>query len=310
MSRLGRWASPDPAEIHALSGGEGLNAYHYVSGNLLQARDPLGLWPDISWDDLKENVTRAGLQVAATVVGAGDALLDGKISETLMITNPHEFATAMSDPITQTTYVMAHTVAATKTTTFGGGVAGGGVAACVTGVGCPGGALAIAGGMALSTYGVYQASQVGNRLAKIQNFSKGSGGDRRKDAPKKPREAKALDPSENKGWEREKKVAELTGGRTARDGPRGKDVEIRVSDGKARPDVYGRNGELIAVGGPKKVENLSKEKSRLINLKEAPGQVPGRTAEAWYTSDTPSSVIDQAKEVLGEGNVHTFEDVP
>src|SRR5689334_16626150 len=37
------WASPDPLAIHALGGGEALNEYHYVSGNLLQARDPLGL---------------------------------------------------------------------------------------------------------------------------------------------------------------------------------------------------------------------------------------------------------------------------
>ena len=43
MPRLGRWASPDPLHVHASGGGEALNSYHYVSGNLLQARDPLGL---------------------------------------------------------------------------------------------------------------------------------------------------------------------------------------------------------------------------------------------------------------------------
>ena len=44
IPRLGRWASVDPLEIHAVGeGGEALNGYHYVSGNLLQARDPLGL---------------------------------------------------------------------------------------------------------------------------------------------------------------------------------------------------------------------------------------------------------------------------
>ncbi|MEM9383200.1 MAG: RHS repeat-associated core domain-containing protein, partial [Planctomycetota bacterium] len=46
IPRIGRWASPDPLAIHAMSGGEGLNSYHYVSGNLLQARDPLGLCGD------------------------------------------------------------------------------------------------------------------------------------------------------------------------------------------------------------------------------------------------------------------------
>jgi RHS repeat-associated protein len=40
---LGRWASPDPLAIHALGGGEVLNSYHYVSGNILQTRDPIGL---------------------------------------------------------------------------------------------------------------------------------------------------------------------------------------------------------------------------------------------------------------------------
>jgi RHS repeat-associated protein len=43
MPHLGRWASPDPLQIHAGGGGEFGNSYHYVSGNLLQARDPNGL---------------------------------------------------------------------------------------------------------------------------------------------------------------------------------------------------------------------------------------------------------------------------
>jgi RHS repeat-associated protein len=43
IPRIGRWASPDPLSIHAAEGGEVGNGYHYVSGNLLQARDPIGL---------------------------------------------------------------------------------------------------------------------------------------------------------------------------------------------------------------------------------------------------------------------------
>ncbi len=43
IPRIGRWASPDPLHVHAAGGGEALNSYHYVSGNLLQAVDPLGL---------------------------------------------------------------------------------------------------------------------------------------------------------------------------------------------------------------------------------------------------------------------------
>ena len=43
IPRIGRWASADPLSVHAAGGGESLNGYHYVSGNILQARDPLGL---------------------------------------------------------------------------------------------------------------------------------------------------------------------------------------------------------------------------------------------------------------------------
>ncbi|MBN8609536.1 MAG: hypothetical protein J0L92_03070 [Deltaproteobacteria bacterium] len=43
IAHLGRWASPDPLQTHAVDGGEAINGYHYISGNLLQARDPVGL---------------------------------------------------------------------------------------------------------------------------------------------------------------------------------------------------------------------------------------------------------------------------
>jgi RHS repeat-associated protein len=43
IPQLGHWASPDPAQIHRERGGEALNNYHYISGNLLEAKDPIGL---------------------------------------------------------------------------------------------------------------------------------------------------------------------------------------------------------------------------------------------------------------------------
>jgi RHS repeat-associated protein len=52
--RLGRWLSPDPLEVHAMGAGEAMNSYHYVSGNLLQARDPIGLQPTDPDDILNE----------------------------------------------------------------------------------------------------------------------------------------------------------------------------------------------------------------------------------------------------------------
>jgi RHS repeat-associated protein len=67
IPRLGRWASVDPLSVHALGGGEALNGYHYVRGNLLQARDPLGL-DSTEWD-LFEGVV-------AGVLESGMAALD------------------------------------------------------------------------------------------------------------------------------------------------------------------------------------------------------------------------------------------
>ena len=43
IPRIGRWASPDPLHVHAVGGGEALNSYQYVGGNVLNARDPDGL---------------------------------------------------------------------------------------------------------------------------------------------------------------------------------------------------------------------------------------------------------------------------
>jgi RHS repeat-associated protein len=58
VQRLGRWATPDPLSVHAAGGGEALNGYHYVSGNLLQARDPLGLYGDREGSSQDEAVTQ------------------------------------------------------------------------------------------------------------------------------------------------------------------------------------------------------------------------------------------------------------
>ena len=80
IPRLGRWASPDPLQVHAAGGGEAMNSYHYVGGNLLQARDPMGLdadgqttWrqdqdplpPDTRTDD--ERNTDAAVRAAANL---------------------------------------------------------------------------------------------------------------------------------------------------------------------------------------------------------------------------------------------------
>ena len=58
LQHLGRWASPDPLQVHAGGGGEFGNSYHYVGGNLLQARDPMGL--DVQFADVEGRRTTTG----------------------------------------------------------------------------------------------------------------------------------------------------------------------------------------------------------------------------------------------------------
>ncbi|MCC7540626.1 MAG: DUF5615 family PIN-like protein, partial [Deltaproteobacteria bacterium] len=76
IPRIGRWATPDPLHVHAVGGGEAGNSYHYVAGNLLQTRDPLGLVPWYAsrlvpdWDRIG-GAARTWLREAATGVAEG-----------------------------------------------------------------------------------------------------------------------------------------------------------------------------------------------------------------------------------------------
>ena len=64
ISRLGRWASPDPLQVHAVGGGEAINGFHYVSGNLLAGRDAIGLGPGgLPTNDLPPSETPTGAPV-------------------------------------------------------------------------------------------------------------------------------------------------------------------------------------------------------------------------------------------------------
>jgi RHS repeat-associated protein len=60
LAHLGRWASPDPLQIERAGGGEALNNYHYVGGQLLQARDPIGLDPEVAGETLLDNDPQPG----------------------------------------------------------------------------------------------------------------------------------------------------------------------------------------------------------------------------------------------------------
>lgn len=80
MPHLGRWASPDPAQLHALGGGDALNNYHYVAANLFQSRDPIGLAPDPETEMLTSmwKVWRAGQQAADFLLAPYDSALGKK----------------------------------------------------------------------------------------------------------------------------------------------------------------------------------------------------------------------------------------
>ncbi|MCB9592813.1 MAG: hypothetical protein H6719_08775 [Sandaracinaceae bacterium] len=45
VPRIGRWASADPLHVHTVRGGEPLNSFHYLGGDILGERDELGLCP-------------------------------------------------------------------------------------------------------------------------------------------------------------------------------------------------------------------------------------------------------------------------
>lgn len=189
VQRIGRWATPDPLSIHAAGGGEAVNAYHYVSGNLLQTRDPLALWPDLA--QVKSPLITAGRHVVAVGIGTADALTDGRVSETLMKVDGARFESIMADSSVQKTYAAAHPATAVVETTVGavGTVLGGAALVTAGGAATPVAAPAAVGGAALATYGARQMTKTAEQLQKIQNFSKGGGSDQPKEAPKTLRAA-------------------------------------------------------------------------------------------------------------------------
>ncbi len=177
VPRLGRWASPDPAEIHSLGGGESLNSYHYVAGNLLQRTDPLGLWPDIKMADVTHALKQAGRHAVALAVGTADAITDGRVSRSLMIADSANFASIMNDPHVQNTYAAASSATAVVQSTVGTIGAATGIGAMLTtgGTAAPVAAPVAIGGAALAAYGGRQMVKTADRLNEIRNFSKGAG---------------------------------------------------------------------------------------------------------------------------------------
>ena len=76
MPHLGRWATPDPLQVHAGGGGEFGNSYHYVAGNLLQGRDPFGFGDETAPE--RNSSQENGVTVVRTNTRPAGAEADGQ----------------------------------------------------------------------------------------------------------------------------------------------------------------------------------------------------------------------------------------
>lgn len=72
--------------------------------------------------------------------------------------------------------------------------------------------------------------------------------------------------------------------------------------------MFGPNGELILVGGPKKAENLGKLGGTLRNLVIV-AEDRGVKALHYFSDNTPEAAIRAAQKRLGAENVFTFPEV-
>lgn len=81
ISRLGRWASPDPLHVHSAGGGEVQNSFHYISGSLLSGRDPLGLRRSAEAEAASRRLARAQEDLVGGIVA-------GVMTQLQVIPNP------------------------------------------------------------------------------------------------------------------------------------------------------------------------------------------------------------------------------
>ncbi|MFD1972189.1 hypothetical protein [Trinickia caryophylli] len=101
------------------------------------------------------------------------------------------------------------------------------------------------------------------------------------------------------GQEREEQVANIVNGSTS-----GEKVAV-PGIGSTDIDVVARNGDLIAVGGPAKANNLGKLAQEL-RIYQAIANQRGVSAQVYFAEGTPRSAINLATKILGEGNVKIF----
>ncbi|WP_240159191.1 MULTISPECIES: hemagglutinin repeat-containing protein [unclassified Burkholderia] len=101
------------------------------------------------------------------------------------------------------------------------------------------------------------------------------------------------------GQQREEAVAKIVNGITS-----GEKVAV-PGIGSTDIDVVAPNGDLIAVGGPAKANNLGKLGQELRIYQAIAGQ-RGVVAKVYFAEGTPQSAVDLATKILGEANVKIF----
>ncbi|MFG3101576.1 PrsW family glutamic-type intramembrane protease [Streptomyces sp. NPDC048182] len=174
--------------------------------------------------------------------------------------------------------------------------------------------LALAGGGALAETMTAQAALVTARLgfAGVILMAVGADGSaaERSGGRKTPEEEqpRSTDPvqAEEVGAARERKVAELTGGKIPSGAPGKPGLKItKPGAGTTDVDVIGADGSYIAVGGPAKARNLAKFGEKCHILKYAAEQ-RGVRAQVYLEEGTPDAALAVARRILGDANVHTF----
>jgi len=125
-------------------------------------------------------------------------------------------------------------------------------------------------------------------------LNNGGDSDVQQGAPKSSGEAARLT-----GQEREDRVANIVNGSTS-----GEKVAV-PGMGSTDIDVVAPNGDLIAVGGPAKANNLGKLGQEL-RIYQTIADQRGVSAQVYFAEGTPQSAINLATKILGEGNVKIF----
>jgi len=104
---------------------------------------------------------------------------------------------------------------------------------------------------------------------------------------------------------REQQVARHVGGVVAHDYK----LSIpSIKGGAVKVDVLGPRGEFIGVGGPAKGRHLDKTISYLTQLRRY-AEYYNTQAQAYFVRGTERKVLDAARRVLGDSNVHLMPDV-